>query len=93
MRCDHRSQYLIIATRMPLPGVPGTGGKARIGRLISEYGEVIGLKDWAIWDEALITAFLNAYQDVRRAFAALISPTEVLAEMRDRAQPDRPDRP
>ncbi len=63
----------------PTSGVPGTGGK-----LISDYAAIIGLKDWAIWDGAQITAFLNAYPDVRRAFAALITPSEVLAQMRDR---------
>jgi len=84
VRHGRRPEYLIIATNVPLSGVPGTGGKARIGKLISEYAEVIGLKDWGIWDEAQITAFLNAHPDVRRAFAALITSSEVLAQMRDR---------
>jgi hypothetical protein len=83
VRQGRRPEYLIIATNVPLSGVPGTGGKARIGKLISEYAEVIGLIDWAIWDEARITALLNAHPDVRRAFAALITPSEVLAQMRD----------
>lgn len=84
VRHGRRPEYLIIATNVPLSGVPGTGGKARIGKLIGEYAAVIGLKDWRIWDAAQITTFLNAYPDVRRAFAALITPSEVLAEMRDR---------
>jgi hypothetical protein len=84
VRHGRRPKYLIIATNVPLSGVPGTGGKARINKLIGEYSEVIGIKDWRIWDAAQITTFLNAYPDVRRAFAALITPSEVLAEMRDR---------
>ena len=79
-----RPDYLIVATNVPLSGVPGSGGKARIGKLISEYASQIGLKDWRIWDAAQITAFLNAYPDVRRAFAALITPSEILAQLRDR---------
>ncbi len=84
MRHGRRPEYLIIATNVPLSGVLGTGGKSRVSKLISEYSQVIGLKDWRIWDAAQITAFLNAHPDVRRAFAALITPSEVLAEMRDR---------
>ena len=84
VRDGRRPEYLIIATNVPLSGVPGTGGKAKIGKLISEYTGIIGLRDWAIWDAAQITALLNAHPDVRRAFAALITPNEVLADMRDR---------
>ena len=79
-----RPDYLIVATNVPLSGVPGSGGKARIDKLIGEYASQIGLKDWRVWDAGQITAFLNAYPDVRRAFAALITPSEVLAQMRDR---------
>ena len=79
-----RPDYLIVATNVPLSGVPGAGGKARIDKLIREYSPQIGLKDWRVWDAGQITALLNAYPDVRRAFAALITPSEVLAQMRDR---------
>jgi hypothetical protein len=67
-----------------LSGVPGRGGKARIDKLIEEYAGHIGLRDWRIWDAAQITCLLNAYPQVRRAFAALITSSEVLAQMRDR---------
>jgi len=79
-----RPDYLIVATNVPLSGIPGAGGKARIDKLIREYSHRIGLKDWRVWDAGQITALLNAYPDVRRAFAALITPSEVLAQMRDR---------
>ena len=79
-----RPDYLIVATNVPLSGVPGSGGKARIDKLIDDGSAQIGLKDWRVWDGAQITAFLSAYPDVRRAFAALITPSEVLAQMRDR---------
>jgi hypothetical protein len=74
VRHGRSPEYLIITTNVSLSGVPGTGGKARIGKLISEYADIIGLKAWAIWDAEQITALLNAYPDVRRAFAALINP-------------------
>lgn len=64
--------------------MPGSGGKARIDKLIGDYASQIGLKDWRVWDAGQITTFLNAYPDVRRAFAALITPSEILAQLRDR---------
>jgi hypothetical protein len=79
-----RPDYLIVATNIPLSGLPGSGGKARIDKLIGDYASRIGLKDWRVWDAGQITAFLNAYPDVRRAFAALITPSEILAQLRDR---------
>lgn len=79
-----RPDYLIVATNVPLSGVPGSGGKARIDKLIRDYSPQIGLQDWRVWDAGQITALLNAHPDVRRAFAALITPSEVLAQMRDR---------
>src|ERR1700677_288267 len=79
-----RPDYLIVATNVSLSGVPGSGGKARIDKLVGEHASAIGLKDWRVWDAAQLTAFLNAYPDVRRAFAALITPSEILAQMRDR---------
>jgi hypothetical protein len=51
-----RPDYLIVATNVPLSGVPGSGGKARIDKLIDDYSAQIGLKDWRVWDGAQITA-------------------------------------
>ena len=74
----------IVATNVPLSAVPGTGGKDRINSLIAEFAPAIGLRDWRIWDAVQIGAFLDAFPDVRRSFAALITPSEVLAALRDK---------
>jgi hypothetical protein len=84
VRDGQRPQYLIVATNIPLSAVPRTGGKDRIDSLIAEFAPAIGLKDWRIWDAVQIGAFLDAFPDVRRSFAALITPSEVLAAMRDK---------
>jgi hypothetical protein len=72
-------------------GIAGTGnGRARTGAVHASTSSSAsiqlrsGLRDWRVWDAGQITALLNAYPDVRRAFAALITPSEVLAQMRDR---------
>jgi hypothetical protein len=84
VRDGQRPQYLIVATNIPLSAVPRTGGKDRINSLITQYAPAIGLKDWRIWDAVQIGAFLDAHPDVRRSFAALITPSEVLAALRDK---------
>ena len=84
VRDGQRPQYLIVATDIPLSAVPRTGGKDRINSLIAQFAPAIGLKDWRIWDAVQIGAFLDAHPDVRRSFAALITPSEVLAALRDK---------
>lgn len=84
VRDGRRPEYLIVATNIPLSAVPRTGGKDRINSLIAEFAPAIGLKDWRIWDAVQIGAFLDAFPDVRRTFAALITPSEVLAALRDK---------
>lgn len=84
VRDGQRPEYLIVATNIPLSAVPRTGGKDRVNNLIAEFAPAIGLKDWRIWDAVQIGAFLDAFPDVRRSFAALITPSEVLAAMRDK---------
>jgi hypothetical protein len=88
VRDGQRPKYLIVASNIPLSAVPRTGGKDRINRLIAEFAPAIGLQDWRIWDAVQIGAFLDAFPDVRRSFAALITPSEVLAAMRHK--PDYP---
>lgn len=83
VRDGRRPEYLIITTNVGLPGVPGSGGKDRIGELIRQYAADLGLRGWSIWDAPQIGTFLNAYPDVRRGFTALITPSDVLAEQVD----------
>lgn len=84
VRDGQRPEYLIVATNIPLSAVPRTGGKDRIASLIAEFAPKIGLTDWRIWDAVQIGTFLDSYPEVRRAFAALITPSEVLAALRDK---------
>jgi hypothetical protein len=73
--------YLIVTTNVPLSGVTHTGGKDRMDALIRQYAPQIGLKDWQVWDEPKITTLLDANPRIRQAFAALITPNEVLARL------------
>jgi hypothetical protein len=79
-----RPDYLIVTTNIPLSAVPRSGGKDRIHDLIAEFAPAIGLKDWRIWDAVQIGAFLDAFPDVRKSFAAVLTSNEILAAMRDK---------
>jgi tetratricopeptide (TPR) repeat protein len=80
VRDGRRPEYLVLATNVPLSSVPGSGGKDRTDELIRGYSAVLGLRDWRVWDGNQIRAFLNAYPDVKRPFAALTTPGDVLAD-------------
>ena len=84
VRDGRRPKYLIFTTNVTLSAVPGSGGKDRVDKLIEEHAESIGLEGWCVWDVTQLTTFLDSYPDVRRSFAAMITPNEVLAAMYDR---------
>ncbi len=82
---DGRSpRYLIVATNVALSSVPGRGGKDRIDELIGSYADVLGLKGWRVWDATQLATYLDGNEDVRRAFAGLITPGDVLSSLHDR---------
>jgi len=66
-----------------LSAVPGGGGNDRISALIAEYADVIGLKDWRVWDANQIMSFLDVHHDVATSFAALITPNALIATLRE----------
>jgi hypothetical protein len=67
-----------------LSAVPGRGGKDRIDELIGSYADVLGLKGWRVWDATQLATYLDGNEDVRRAFAGLITPGDVLSSLHDR---------
>jgi hypothetical protein len=79
-----RPEYLIFATNVSLSGVPGRGGKDRFDELMRTYAAALPLKGWSVWDANQITNLLNCYPEVRKAFAALITPNELIAALHDR---------
>ena len=77
-------QYLIFTTNVSLSGVPGRGGKDRFDELMRQYASRLPLKGWRVWDANQITNLLNCYPEVRKAFAALITPNELISALHDR---------
>lgn len=76
-------EYLIVSTNVELTSGAGVGGKDQIEeKLRSLIGELgLSIRAWAIWDYVEICRLLDVCEDVRRAYAHLITPGDVLARM------------
>jgi hypothetical protein len=76
-------QYLIFVTNVRLSSVPGTGGLDQVNKLIASYVDQLGLRGWKIWDYEQVCRFLDAYADIRQAYAAFTTPGDVLATLQE----------
>lgn len=76
--------YLLItnARLSPLPkGKKRAGGIAKLDDLFERYRSKLGLKEYAIWHYDELCARLVDAEEIRRAHAAWITPSDVLAEV------------
>lgn len=73
--------YYLFATNVVLTPVSDSGGKDQAAALFRKYRKKVPLRDWAIWDGDEIARFLDTYEGIRRAYAAWITPGDVLAEV------------
>lgn len=71
--------YIIFATNVALSGVPGRGGIDVIDDLISGYAAQLKLKGWHIWHYDQICRYLDSFPEIRRTYAASITPGDVMA--------------
>jgi hypothetical protein len=75
--------YIIFATNVALSGIPERGGIDVIDNLISRYADRLMLKGWRIWHYEQICRHLDTLPEVRRAYAALVTPGDVLASLQE----------
>ncbi|WP_421107026.1 hypothetical protein [Streptomyces sp. NEAU-S77] len=76
-KCPH---YLIFVTNVVLSAVEGSGGLARVERVIAEEvrDRHLPLRDWRVWHYDQLRALLEANPEVRQTYAALITPSDIL---------------
>ena len=86
-----KPDYFIFATNVVLTPVLENGSKDRAVAALEEFKNQSPMKDYAIWDYDQIRAFLDAYEDVRRAYTASITPGDVLAEIISQLSPSPAD--
>jgi hypothetical protein len=79
VRKGRRPQYILFTTNVALSAVPGGGGIDRVNALIERYADRLGLKGWQVWHYEQLCRLLDQYPQVRRTYAALITPSDVLA--------------
>ena len=83
--------YFIYATNVVLTPVNEKGSKDRVIAVLEDLKKQTALKGYAVWDYDQIRAFLDAYEDVRNAYEAFITPGDVLAKIIDLLQPKPSD--
>lgn len=76
------ADYLLLVTNLSIPAVFRSEGWSHIDRLICETSGGT-LRGWEIWDEARIFELLDAYPDVRDAFAPLMTSNRLVANYMD----------
>jgi hypothetical protein len=86
-----KPEYYIFATNVVLTPVHAKGSKDKVYALIEEFKEQLPLKDYDVWDYDKICAFLDGYEDIRRGYAAWITPGDVLAQVIEWLEPRQPD--
>ena len=73
--------YFIYATNVVLTPSTHNGSKDRVLGILADFKRQTTLKGYAVWDYDQIRAFLDADQDVRTAYEAFITPSDVLARI------------
>lgn len=81
-----RPDYYIIASNISLSGSDGnagkgkrrTGGYTKIANVFKKWQNDINLKDFDIWPAAKIVDLLISFPEVRQAYAAWVTPGDVL---------------
>lgn len=86
-----KPEYYIFATNVVLTPVQDLGSKDKVYALIEEFKEHLPLKGYDVWDYDKICTFLDGYEDIRRGYAAWITPGDVLAQVIEQLEPRQPD--
>ncbi len=75
--------YLLFTTNVYLSSTPESGGIDQTNYVIADHADELGLKGWDVWGGDQINRYLDAFADIRLAFAAFVTPGDVLAKLVD----------
>lgn len=76
-----KPDYYIFITNVVLTPVLEKGSKDRAYKVFEEYQNTVPLKEYDIWDYDKICRFIDANADIRRTYAAWITPGDVLSQV------------
>jgi hypothetical protein len=74
-----KPEYFILATNIVLSPVAQRGGKDKISVIFENHKNKLGMIDYRIWDYDQIRAFIDDNEQIRKSYAAWITPGDVLA--------------
>lgn len=81
-RRDPKPEYYVFVTNVELSSATA-GGKNEAERVLEGYRASLPLKGHAVWDANQLYGFLSCYADIRRRFAAYLTPGDVLGALLD----------
>lgn len=76
-------KYMVFATNVVLSAVPVSGGVDKVAVTLDALAGELGLAGWALWHHDQICRFLDVAPDIRRTYAALTTPGDVLSKLAD----------
>lgn len=88
LRCP---EFYILASNVKLSGVKDRGGKAKIKKVFDGFEKSLKIRDWDVWDYAKIKAYLDNAESIRHAYAAWITPGDVLSAAMEQLKPRSPE--
>jgi hypothetical protein len=74
-------RYVLFTTNVVLSAVAGSGGVDRMDALIADYADRLGLRGWRVWHHDQLCRLLDAHRDIRLTYAALITPSDLVAQL------------
>jgi hypothetical protein len=78
-----RPEYLLLVTNVVLSPVSERGGIDRIEALIRSFAGELNLKGWKVWHYDHLCRLLDNNDSVRKSFAGLIMPGDVLHSLHE----------
>jgi hypothetical protein len=83
--------FYLFATNATLSPVAGTGAKDAVLSCLADAVNEGLVKEFLVWDYDQLCRFLDAHDGLRRAYAAWITPGDILASLADAAELVTPD--
>ncbi len=82
----------IAATNVTLSPEAKSGGKTKVEQLFKSFQKSLGLKGWTVWAADELRSFLENAENVRTAYSAWLTPSDVLAYLLKKLGPSDPRR-
>jgi hypothetical protein len=76
-----KPEFYILASNVTLSPQEKRGEKAKLHEVFKSYKGRLRLKSYAVWSVDELRAYLENAEDVRRAYIAWLTPSDVLAEL------------